>query len=76
MDNWFGAIVPAKTPADAAARLIAWLKAAMNVSQVKQKLAVQGLYPVLTCGPDFADLIHQRYAEYGLAIKRAGLKVE
>ena len=76
MDNWFGAIVPAKTPADAATRLIAWLKAAMNASEVTQKLALQGLYPVLTCGPDFADLIHQRYAEYGLAIKRAGLKVE
>ena len=76
MDNWFGAIVPAKTPADDVARLIAWLKAAMNVAEVKQKLEVQGLYPVLTCGADFADLIRKRYAEYGLAIQRAGLKVE
>ena len=76
MDNWFGAIVPAKTPADTAARLIAWLTAAMNVPEVKGKLAVQGLYPVLTCGSDFADLIRKRYAEYGLAIKQAGLKIE
>jgi tripartite-type tricarboxylate transporter receptor subunit TctC len=76
MDNWFGAIVPAKTPADTTARLVAWLTAAMNVSDVKQRLEVQGLYPVLTCGPDFADLIRKRYAEYGLAIKRAGLKTE
>jgi len=76
MDNWFGAIVPAKTPADITTRLIAWLMAAMNVPDVKRKLAVQGLYPVLTCGSDFADLIRKRYAEYGLAIKRAGLKTE
>ena len=73
MDNWFGAIVPAKTPADAATRLIAWLKAAMNASEVRQKLELQGLYPVLTCGSDFADLIQKRYAAYGLAIKQAGL---
>ena len=76
MDNWFGAIVPAKTPADRTARLIAWFKAAMNVAEVKQKLGSQGLYPVLTCGPDFADFIHKRYAQYGLAIKQAGLKRE
>ena len=76
MDNWFGAIVPAKTPADTTARLIAWLRAAMNVADVKRKLAVQGLYPVLTCGSDFADFIRKRYAEYGLAIKQAGLKTE
>jgi tripartite-type tricarboxylate transporter receptor subunit TctC len=48
----------------------------MNVSEVKQRLEVQGLYPVLTCGADFADLIRKRYAEYGLAIKQAGLKIE
>jgi tripartite-type tricarboxylate transporter receptor subunit TctC len=76
MDNWFGAIVPAKTPADTTTRLIAWLTAAMNVPEVKRKLAVQGLFPVLACGLDFADLIRKRYAEYGLAIKRAGLKIE
>lgn len=76
MDNWFGAIVPAKTPADTTTRLIAWFKAAMNVSKVKQKLAAQGLYPILICGSDFADFIHQRYAAYGLAIKQAGLKSE
>jgi len=76
MDNWFGAIVPAKTPADTTNQLIAWFKTAMNVPEVKQKLEIQDLYPVLTCGSDFADLIGKRYAEYGEAIKQAGLKNE
>lgn len=76
MDNWFGAIVPAKTPAATTTRLIAWFRAAMSVSEVKQKLRSQGLYPVLTCGSDFADFIRERYAAYGLAIKHAGLKSE
>jgi hypothetical protein len=45
-------------------------------SDIKQRLAVQGLYPVLTCGAEFADLIRQRCAAYGQAIKRARLKTE
>jgi tripartite-type tricarboxylate transporter receptor subunit TctC len=61
---------------DTTSRLIGWVKAAMNVSDVKQRRAVQGLYPVLTCGAEFADLIRQRCAAYGQAIKRARLKTE
>ena len=76
MDNWFGAITPAKTPADTTNQLIAWLKTAMDAPDVRQKLETQGLYSVLTCGTDFADLIRRRYAEYGEAIKQSGLKNE
>ena len=76
MDNWFGAITPAKTPADTTNQLIAWLKTAMDAPDVRQKLETQGLYSVLTCGSDFADLIRKRYAEYGEAIKQSGLKNE
>jgi tripartite-type tricarboxylate transporter receptor subunit TctC len=76
LDNWFGAIVPAKTPADTTNQLIGWLKKAIGAPEVKQKLEGQGLYPVLTCGSDFAQLIRRRYDEYGEAIKQAGLKNE
>jgi len=76
VDNWFGAIVPAKTPADATNQLIGWLKKAIGAPEVKQKLEVQGLYPELICGSEFADLIRRRYEEYGEAIKQAGMKTE
>lgn len=76
LDNWFGAIIPARTPADTTNQLIGWLRKAIGTPEVKQKLEAQGLYPVLTCGPDFADLIRRRYEEYGEAIKQAGLKSE
>src|SRR5262249_31049381 len=76
LDNWFGAIVPAKTPPDITNQLIAWLKKAMGTPEVQQRLETQGLYPVLTCGSDFAALIRRRYEEYGEAIKQAGLKNE
>jgi tripartite-type tricarboxylate transporter receptor subunit TctC len=74
MDNWFGAIAPAKTPADTANQLVSWFKTAMSVPDVQQKLEIQGLYSVLTCGSDFADQVRRRYAEFGEAIKQAGLK--
>jgi len=76
LDNWFGAITPAKTPADTTNQLIGWLKKAIGTPEVKQKLEVQGLYPELTCGSNFAQLIRHRYEEYGEAIKQAGLKSE
>jgi tripartite-type tricarboxylate transporter receptor subunit TctC len=74
MDNWFGAIAPAKIPAATAGQLIAWFKTAMTAPEAQQKLEIQGLYSVLNCGPDFADLVRRRYAELGEAIKQAGLK--
>ena len=76
MDNWFGAIAPAKTPADTTSQLIAWFKMAMTAPEAQQKLEIQGLYSVLSCGSDFADLVRRRYAEFGEAIKQAGLKKE
>ncbi len=76
LDNWFGAVVPAKTPADTTNQLIGWLTKAIGTPEVKQKLEVQGLYPVLTCGSDFAQLIRRRYEEYGEAIRQSGLKNE
>ncbi|WP_198164893.1 Bug family tripartite tricarboxylate transporter substrate binding protein [Rhodoplanes sp. Z2-YC6860] len=76
LDNWFGAVVPAKTPADTTNQLIGWLTKAIGTPEVKQKLELQGLYPELACGSDFAQLIRRRYEEYGEAIKQAGLKSE
>jgi tripartite-type tricarboxylate transporter receptor subunit TctC len=74
MDNWFGAIAPAKMPAETTSQLIAWFKTAMNAPEAQQKLEIQGLYSVLSCGSDFADAVRRRYAELGEAIKKAGLK--
>jgi tripartite-type tricarboxylate transporter receptor subunit TctC len=74
MDNWFGAIAPAKTSADTTSQLIAWFKTAMAAPEAQQKLEIQGLYSVLSCGSDFSDLVRRRYAEFGEVIKQAGLK--
>jgi len=73
VDNWFGVIAPAKTPPDKLRELAGWFSAAMAVPEVKEKFAVQGLYPGTLCGAEFGALLRQRYDEYGRALREAGI---
>ena len=50
-------------------------KNALAAPDVKAKFALQGLYPVGTCGADFA-LIKNSYDNYGHMINEAGIKKE
>jgi tripartite-type tricarboxylate transporter receptor subunit TctC len=69
-------MAPAKTPKNVAAQLATWFKAAMQVPDVKSKLANLGLYPVGTCLDDFAAHIRTQYDEYGRIIREANIKAE
>ena len=73
-DNWFGVIAPEKTPKDTITQLAGWFGGALQASDVKTKLAVQGLYPIGTCGDDFSAYVRKRYDEYGEALKTSGMK--
>ena len=73
VDNWFGVIAPAGTPKETRAQMIEWFRAAMNDSEMKAKVAAQGLYMVGTCGDAFGALIRKRYDEYGQAIRDSAL---
>jgi tripartite-type tricarboxylate transporter receptor subunit TctC len=75
-DAWFGAFAPAKTPKETVSRIEGWFTAAMQVPDIKAKLAVQGVYPVGTCGADFAALIRKQYDEYGRIIREANIRAE
>jgi tripartite-type tricarboxylate transporter receptor subunit TctC len=76
VENWFGVVTPAKTPKKTIGQLIGWYTAALQVSEIKAKLAVQGLFPVAMCGADFAAHIRKQYDEYGRAIREANIKAE
>ena len=76
VDEWFGVLAPAKTPKDMLSRLAGWFTAALEVPEVKAKLAVQGLYPVGICGADFGALIRKQYDEYGRVIRESNIKAE
>jgi len=76
VDNWFGIVAPAHTPQATLAELNGWFAAALQAPEVKAKFALQGLYPVGTCGADFGALIKGRYDDYGRMITEAGIKKE
>ena len=76
VEVWFGVLAPAKTPKDVAAQLATWFKAAMQAPDVKLKLNNLGLYPVGTCGDDFAAHIRKQYDDYGRIIREANIKAE
>ena len=75
-EDWFGLFAPAKTPKETVSQLADWFTAAMQAPEVKPKLVAQGLYPVGTCGTDFAAYIRRQYDDYGRIIREANIKAE
>jgi tripartite-type tricarboxylate transporter receptor subunit TctC len=76
VDAWFGVFAPAKTPAETLSQLAGWFTAALALPEVKDKLAMQGLFPVGTCGADFAAHLRKQYDDYGRVIREAHIKAE
>jgi tripartite-type tricarboxylate transporter receptor subunit TctC len=56
VDVWYGLFAPAKTPKQVISQFAGWFTAALQVPEVREKLSVQGLFPVGMCGADFGDL--------------------
>lgn len=75
-DIWFGLAAPAKTSDDALSRLAGWFAASLKDPDVRSKLVAQGLFPVGTCGAEFASFIRGQYDEYGRVIREANIKAE
>ena len=73
---WFGVYAPAKTPKEIVTQYADWLSAALKAPEVKEKLAVQELYPMGVCGADFAAFLRQQNDEYARVIKEANFKLE
>ena len=73
---WFGMLAPAKTPKSMVEQFSSWFVAAMQVPATKAKLVDQGLYPVGTCGVEFAADLRRQYDNYGRVIREANIKAE
>ena len=73
---WFGLVAPAGTPKAMTAELADWLAAALQVPDIKAKLAVQGLYPAVTCGHDFATHLRAEHEKYGRIVRAANIKAQ
>jgi tripartite-type tricarboxylate transporter receptor subunit TctC len=73
---WFGAVVPARTPAAVVSELADWLRAALDAPTVKPKLKALGLYTVGRCGAAFAADLRQGFEDYGRAIRESNIRFE
>jgi tripartite-type tricarboxylate transporter receptor subunit TctC len=76
VEGWFGLFAPAKTPNETISDLAGWFTAAMQVPDVRAKLADIGLDPIEMCGADFAAFIRKQYEEYGRVIREVNFKVQ
>jgi tripartite-type tricarboxylate transporter receptor subunit TctC len=73
---WFGLVAPARTPTETVAQLVGWFSRALEAPEVKDKLAVQALYPSPRCGSAFAAHIRRQSDEFRRLIGELNLKGE
>jgi tripartite-type tricarboxylate transporter receptor subunit TctC len=76
LDIWYGLVAPAKTPKDKIGQFADWLTSALKDPGVRAKLVDVGLYPVGTCGVDFATHLRAQYEDYGHIIRSANIRAE
>jgi tripartite-type tricarboxylate transporter receptor subunit TctC len=74
--GWFGLLAPANVSKATASELIEWTTEAMAMPDAKRKLEPLGLYPVKTCGGDFAALLRKQNDDFGRIIREANIKAE
>ena len=73
IENWYGMIAPAATPAEIIATLNRIANEAMNDPPVKQKLADQGLTVAGGTPEHFREFIGSETAKWAKVIRDAGL---
>ena len=73
---WFGAFAPAFTPEPAINEVKHLFTTALQDSSVKEKLSLQGLFPTVTCGNDFAAYLRKQNDAYSRIITEANIKAE
>ncbi|MBO0759023.1 MAG: tripartite tricarboxylate transporter substrate binding protein, partial [Bradyrhizobiaceae bacterium] len=75
-DVWYGLVAPAGTPRTAISQFVEWITRAIEVPEIKSKLAALGISVVGTCGEDFATFLRKRYEDYGRAIRETNIRLE
>jgi len=72
-DLWNGMVAPATTRKETVSQLVGWFTTALQVPEIKAKLALQGFIPAAMCGADFGALIRKQYDSFGRAIREANI---
>jgi tripartite-type tricarboxylate transporter receptor subunit TctC len=77
LNEWYGVVAPAGTPAGIVARLAAELTRALALEETRQRLAHLGLYPADQPGPEaFGTLIRTELPRWKQIVQEAGIRAE
>jgi tripartite-type tricarboxylate transporter receptor subunit TctC len=74
--TWFGLFAPAKVPRDVVARIHAEVARALQLPDVRDKLAAQGFDIFGNTPEEFAAILKSEHAKWDALIKSAGLKAD
>jgi tripartite-type tricarboxylate transporter receptor subunit TctC len=72
--TWFGCFAPAATPRDIVAKLNADSAAALNVPEVKERMAAQGLFVTASAPEPFNAFVKKEIARWSKIVKDANVK--
>ena len=72
--TWFGLFAPAATPRDVIGKLNADAASALNVPEVKERMAGQGLFVVANTPEQFAVFVKTEIPRWAKVVKDAGVK--
>ncbi len=74
--NWYGVLVPARTPRDIVGKLNAEIVRIMNLPAVKERLAAQGAETYTSSPERFADYIKKETEKWAKVVKFSGAKLD
>ena len=72
--TWFGLFAPAATPRDIIVKLNAESVGALNVPEVKDRMAAQGLFVVANTPVQFSAFLKTEIPRWAKVVKDAGVK--
>ena len=72
--TWFGLLAPAATPRDIIAKLNAESVSALNMPEVKDRMAAQGLFVVANTPEQFSAFLKTEIPRWAKVVKDAGVK--
>lgn len=72
--NWFGTVVPAKTPAAVVTRLGQEISRTLQLSGIRERLLSQGMEPVGNAPADFAQHVQSEMVKWGKVVRASGAR--
>jgi tripartite-type tricarboxylate transporter receptor subunit TctC len=74
MTNWYGMLVPAATPREVIGKLQQEVARVLNLPELKERLAADGMTVVASTPEQFAEFLARETAKYNRVIQAAGIK--